>query len=120
MPRRHTISSAATQASRDAAYLDAWRKRIEAVGNKNYPSAASTDGIYGALRLMVAINPDGSVNDIRILRSSGQRVLDEAAVRIVQLSAPFQPFPADMRKDVDVLEIIRTWQFQRGNTFSSF
>ncbi len=68
----------------------------------------------------LAINPDGSVNDIRILRSSGQRVLDEAAVRIVQLSAPFQPFPADMRKDVDVLEIIRTWQFQRGNTFSSF
>ncbi|HTQ98645.1 MAG TPA: energy transducer TonB [Candidatus Acidoferrum sp.] len=119
-PRKYTISSASTKESRDAAYLDSWRKRIEGIGNLNYPEEASRDGIYGTLRLMVSINPDGTVNDIRILRSSGERVLDEAAVRIVQLSAPFQPLPPAMRKDIDVLEIIRTWQFQRGNTFSSF
>lgn len=119
-PRRYTISSASTQQSRDAAYLDNWRKRIEGIGNLNYPVEATQQGIYGSLRVMVAINPDGTVNDIRILRSSGERVLDEAAVRIVQLSAPFQPFSPEMRKDVDVLEIIRTWQFERGNTFSSF
>jgi protein TonB len=119
-PRRHTISSASTQQDRDALYLDNWRKRIEAVGNLNYPKEASSESIYGTLRLMVAINPDGSVNDIRILRSSGERVLDEAAVRIVQFAAPFQPFPPEMRDEVDVLEIIRTWQFKRGNTFSSF
>jgi protein TonB len=119
-PRRYTITSASTKADRDAIYLDNWRKRIEGVGNLNYPTAASEQGIYGTLRVLVAINPDGTVNDIRILRSSGERVLDEAAVRIVQLSAPFQPFPPAMRAEVDVLEIIRTWQFQRGNTFSSF
>ena len=119
-PRRYTITSASTKADRDAAYLDAWRKRIEGIGNLNYPEEASKNGIYGTLRVMVAINPNGTVNDIRILRSSGERVLDEAAVRIVQLSAPFAPFPPDMRANVDVLEIIRTWQFQRGNTFASF
>jgi periplasmic protein TonB len=119
-PRRYTISSASTKESSDATYLDAWRKRIEGIGNVNYPLEASSNGIYGSLRLLVAINPDGTVSDIRILRSSGERILDEAAVRIVQLSAPFPPFPPELRKQVDVLEIIRTWQFQRGNTFSSY
>ncbi len=119
-PRRYTISSASTKESHDALYLDNWRKRIEAVGNLNYPEQASTQGIYGTLRVMVALNPDGSVNDIRILRSSGERVLDEAAVNIVRLAAPFDPFPPELRAKVDVLEIIRTWQFHRGDTFSSF
>ena len=119
-PRRYTISSASTREDRDALYLDNWRKRIEAIGNLNYPQQASAQGIYGTLRLMVALNPDGSVNDIRILRSSGERVLDEAAVRIVRLAAPFEPFPPAMRANVDVLEIIRTWQFHQGNSFSSF
>jgi protein TonB len=119
-PRRYTLSSASTKESQDALYLDNWRKKIEAVGNLNYPKEASEDGIYGTLRLLVAIRPDGTVDDIRILRSSGERVLDEAAVRIVQLAAPFEPFPAGMRTSVDVLEIIRTWQFHRGNTFSSY
>lgn len=119
-PRRYTISSASTKESHDALYLDNWRKRIEAIGNLNYPRAASEQGIYGALRVMVALNPDGTVNDIRILRSSGERLLDEAAVDIVRLAAPFDPFPPEMRANVDVLEIIRTWQFDRGDTFSSF
>jgi protein TonB len=119
-PRRYTISSASTKESYDALYLDGWRKRIEAIGNLNYPRAASEQGIYGTLRVMVALNPDGTVNDIRILRSSGERVLDEAAVNIVRLAAPFDPFPPDLRANVDVLEIIRTWQFDRGDTFSSF
>lgn len=119
-PRRYTISSASTKEAYDALYLDNWRKRIEAIGNLNYPPQASAQGIYGVLRVMVAINPDGSVNDIRILRSSGERVLDEAAVNIVRLAAPFDPFPPELRANVDVLEIIRTWQFHRGDTFSSF
>ena len=119
-PRRYTISSASTKEAYDALYLDNWRKRIEAVGNLNYPTQASAQGIYGTLRVMVALNPDGSVSDIRILRSSGERVLDEAAVNIVRLAAPFDPFPAELRTKVDVLEIIRTWQFHRGDTFSSF
>ena len=119
-PRRYTVTSASTREARDALYLDSWRKRIESIGNLNYPTEASRMGIYGTLRMLVAINPDGSVNDIRVLRSSGEQVLDDAARCIVQLSAPFDPFPPEMRADVDVLEIIRTWQFQRGNTFTSF
>jgi protein TonB len=119
-PRRYTVTSASTKQDADALYLDEWRKRIEAIGNLNYPQAASSNGIYGTLRLMVSLKPDGSVQDIRILRSSGERVLDEAAVNIVKLAAPFSPFPPELRSRVDILEIIRTWQFQRGNTFSSF
>ncbi len=119
-PKGYTISSASTRESRDAVYLDNWRKRIEGIGNLNYPEEATKNGIYGTLRLMVSINPDGTINDIRILRSSGERVLDAAAIRIVQLSAPFEALPPAMHKDIDILEIIRTWQFQRGNTFTSF
>jgi periplasmic protein TonB len=119
-PRRYTMTSASTKQDVDALYLDNWRKRIEAIGNLNYPSQASTDGIYGTLRLMVSLSPDGTVNDIRILRSSGEKVLDDAAIRIVQLASPFDPFPPELRARVDILEIIRTWQFHRGNTLSSF
>jgi protein TonB len=119
-PRRYTMTSASTKQDADALYLDDWRKRIEAIGNLNYPQEASNSGIYGTLRLMVSLKPDGTVQDIRILRSSGERVLDEAAINIVTLAAPFEPFPPDMRSRVDILEIIRTWQFHRGDTFSSF
>lgn len=119
-PRRYTMTSASTKQDDDALYLDNWRKRIEAIGNLNYPQEASSQGIYGTLRLMVSLQPDGSVQDIRILRSSGEPVLDAAAVNIVRLAAPFEPFPPGMRTRVDILEIIRTWQFHRGNTFTSF
>lgn len=119
-PRRYTMTSASTKQDDDAQYLDNWRKRIEAIGNLNYPQEASAAGIYGTLRLMVSLKPDGTVSDIRILRSSGERVLDEAAINIVKLAAPFQAFPDDMRARVDILEIIRTWQFHRGDRFTSF
>lgn len=118
-PRKYTISSASTQKRHDALYLDSWRRRIEAVGNLNYPEQARAQEIFGSLRMLVALRPNGSVQEIRILQSSGQRVLDEAAVQIVSLAAPFDPFPSEMREDVDILEIIRTWRFHRGNSFSS-
>ncbi|MDP1932851.1 MAG: TonB family protein [Gammaproteobacteria bacterium] len=118
-PRKYTISSASTQKRHDALYLDSWRKRIEAVGNLNYPEQARSQEIFGSLRMLVALRPNGSVQEIRILQSSGQRVLDEAAVQIVSLAAPFDPFPPELQADVDILEIIRTWRFHRGNSFSS-
>jgi protein TonB len=118
-PRTYTISSASTQKRHDALYLDSWRKRIEAVGNLNYPEQARAQQIYGSLRMLVALRPNGSVQEIRILQSSGHRVLDEAAIDIVRLAAPFDPFPPEMRTDVDILEIIRTWRFHQGNSFSS-
>lgn len=118
--RRHTISSTEPRNESEARYLDNWRRQIEDIGNRNYPAQAAAQGIHGTLRLLVALNPDGSVQDIRILRSSGKPLLDEAAIRIVQQAAPFTPFPPELRDNTDVLEIIRTWQFQRGDTFSSY
>jgi len=118
-PRRHTISSSSTQQRHDALYLDAWRRRIEAVGNQNYPEQAQQEGIFGSLRMMVALRANGTVQEIRILQSSGERILDEAAVEIVRLSSPFDPFPEEIRADVDILEIIRTWRFHQGNSFTS-
>ena len=68
---------------------------------------------------MVSITPDGALKEVRILDSSGHKVLDDAAIRIVRLAAPFAPFPEEMRQSTDILEIIRTWQFRRNHYTSS-
>ncbi len=115
-PRIRRLTSASTQKASDAWYLEAWRRKIEMVGNLNYPDEARRRRIYGSLRMLVTLKPDGSVTDIRILESSGHKLLDEAAIRIVRLAEPFAAFPEEMRKDVDVLEVIRTWQFRRTLT----
>ncbi len=112
-PRVLRLTSADTRAHRYAAYLDNWRRRVETVGNLNYPEQARRQGLQGTLRLLVALNPDGRVVNIEVLASSGYRILDDAAIRIVQLASPFQSFPVEMRKNVDKLEIIRTWKFEK-------
>ncbi len=112
-PRVKRLTSASTKSHSDAVYLANWRRKIEAVGNLNYPQEAQQNQLYGSLRMMVSILPDGSVKEIKILHSSGNRILDDAAVRIVQLAAPFQKFPVEMRKNTDQLEIIRTWKFEK-------
>jgi protein TonB len=119
-PRRYTISSASTQKARDILYLNSWRKKVEAIGNLNYPAQASAQGIYGNLRLLVSLRSDGSVSEVQVLSSSGYHILDESAIRIVHMGAPYDPFPPEMNKEVDILDIIRTWQFQRNNQFSTF
>jgi protein TonB len=117
-PRIRRLTSVSAKRTVDAYYLQSWRRKVEAVGNLNYPAAARRDRLYGSLRLLVAIMPDGDLKEVRVLNSSGYAILDDAAVRIVQLAAPFAPFPPEMRKNTDVLEIIRTWQF-RKNRYSS-
>ena len=112
-PRILRLTSAETRAHKYAAYLDNWRRRVETVGNLNYPEQARSQGLQGKLRLLVALRPDGSVENIEILKSSGHCALDEGAIRIVQLASPFQSFPIEMRKEVDRLEIIRTWKFEK-------
>jgi protein TonB len=111
--RRKSVS-ASTREFRYASYLGAWARKVERIGNLNYPEAAKDQHIYGSLILHVAVRRDGSVEAIRIVRSSGQDVLDQAAVKIVELAAPFSPFPPEIAAETDVLDIIRTWQFQRG------
>lgn len=119
-PRKRQLTSVSTQESRDAYYLHGWSKKIETVGNLNYPAEARRKKIYGNLRLMVAVRADGSVQEVRVLKSSGQRILDQAAIDIVRLAAPFAPFPPEIRQDTDILEIIRTWQFDKSDRLSSF
>lgn len=119
-PRIKRLTSASTKRSVDAAYLHSWRKKIEAVGNDNYPKQARDKSVFGNLRLLVALYPNGTVKEIEILNSSGQPLLDNAAIRIVRMAAPFDPFPDELRKEADILEIIRTWRFQKNNYLASF
>jgi protein TonB len=117
-PRVRRLTAASAKQAVDAAYLLDWRRRLEAVGNKYYPEASVRYGIYGDLRLLVVILQDGSLEDIRVLSSSGYAVLDEAAIKIVRMAAPFAPFPPELRATTDKLEIIRTWQFEENQLSS--
>ncbi|MBI3772242.1 MAG: energy transducer TonB [Gammaproteobacteria bacterium] len=116
---KHRYISSNTKAFRDAAYLDDWRRKIEYIGNLNYPEEAKRRDLSGNLVLDVAIRADGAIDTIAIRRSSGQKVLDDAAVRIVRMAAPYSPLPPEMRKDTDVLHVIRTWLFESGNRLST-
>jgi protein TonB len=117
-PRVRRLTSVAANASEDAAYLNNWRNRIEEVGNTHYPEKARELEIFGELRLMVALLPNGSVDEVKVLKSSGHKVLDEAAMRIVHLAAPYDAFPPEMSQHVDKLEIIRTWRFHKDRLSS--
>jgi len=108
--------SASIHKAKDAAYLDAWRKRIEKIGNLNYPEIAKQRKLYGSLLLSVAIKADGTIHSVKVNKSSGHKILDDAAIRIVRLAAPFAPFSKEMRKDTDILEIVRLWKFLPDNT----
>lgn len=118
-PRVRVVSTVSTRYDRDAAYVDAFRARVEEVGNKNYPALARQRKIVGNVRLMVAILPTGQVKEIVTLKSSGYPLLDEAARQSVRLAAPFQPFPSAIRRDTDILQIIRTWKFSDQFTSES-
>ncbi len=114
---RHHLATSKRDIS--AWYRDAWRKKVERIGNLNYPEEARRQGIYGSLRVSVLINKDGSLQNMRVLQSSGHKVLDQAALNIVRLSAPFTPFSGDLAAKYDQLEIIRTWRFEHGDRLSS-
>jgi len=111
-PRELVLTSVSTKASRDAAYLNDWTQKIEAVGNQNFPREAVSQQITGSLRLQSIIKWDGSLIKAEILDSSGHRILDDAALQIIHRAAPFQPFPVGIRKDYDQMAIIRTWHFE--------
>lgn len=117
-PKRKWIT-ARTRESKYAAYMDAWRAKVERIGNLNYPDGARRKRLAGTLLLDVALNSNGSVNEVTLRRSSGHRVLDDAAIRIVKLAAPFAPLPANIRREADILHIERTWQFLSSNRLSS-
>lgn len=117
-PRRKAIN-ANTREYVYASYLTTWRKKVERIGNLNYPDEVKSKKLYGDLLLHVAVRADGTVQTIRVVHSSGHKILDDAAVRIVRLAAPFAPFPPEIRKQVDILDITRTWQFLSNNKLFS-
>jgi len=112
-PRKKFIGANA-QEYRFAQYEEDWRVKVERVGTLNYPAEARGKH-YGHLRLTVTIRPDGSVESVELDRSSGLKVLDAAAFKIVQMASPFAAFPADIRRDTDLLVITRTWFFGQGD-----
>lgn len=102
--------TASTREYAYAAYMRAWVARVQRIGNLNYPEQARQRQLYGNLILTVVLNPDGSVAKAEIIQSSGYPLLDDAALRIVRLAAPFPPVP-DKAGDYDQFNITRTWQF---------
>jgi protein TonB len=117
-PKRQQVGARATE-YRFARYVEDWRLKVERVGNLNYPEAARQLKLYGNLILTVSIRADGSVEKVTIDRSSGQKVLDAAATRIVEMAAPYAPFPPEIRRDTEILDITRTWTFARGDELRS-
>ncbi len=118
MPRRKFVG-ARTQEYRFAQYIEDWRIKVERIGNLNYPEQAKREQLYGKLQLSVSIRADGSVESIEVSRSSGHRLLDAAAMRIVKLASPFAPLPPDITKDTDILTITRTWSFSPSDRLES-
>ncbi len=117
-PKRRFVGARAEE-YRFARYVEDWRLKIERIGNLNYPEAARQLKLYGNLLITVSIKSDGSLEAVEINRSSGQRVLDAAAVKIVEMSAPFSAFPPDIKRDTDILHITRTWSFTKGDELVS-
>jgi protein TonB len=113
LPRRKWIS-ANTREYEYAAYMQAWVAKVERVGNLNYPDELRRLKLVGDLIMTVGVNPDGSVESIEVIKSSGLPQLDQAATRIVRLAAPYSPLPEYIESKVDVLHITRTWRFSRG------
>lgn len=112
-PRRKFIT-ANTREHLYASYMRAWVGKVERVGNMNYPEDARRRNLEGDLVLSVDVLTDGSIERVQVLRSSGYDLLDEAAVRIVRLAAPYAELPPQIRAETDVLTITRTWQFSAG------
>ena len=106
--------TADTRASRLAPYLDAWRRRVERIGTINYPSVAQRQGLTGNPVIEVALARDGRLQSARIQRTSGHPEIDAAALDILRLASPFDPFPPELARDYRVLRFAYEWQFVGG------
>ncbi|MBU6954160.1 MULTISPECIES: energy transducer TonB [unclassified Hahella] len=110
-PRVTRLTAVSARKTASAYYMEEWRRELERIGNINYPEEARKRKLEGKVRVAVIIEPDGQVQEINILSSSGAKILDDAVVRIIRLAEPFPPFTEEMRKESDLLEIIRTFSF---------
>ena len=112
-PRKRFVGTRAEE-YRFAQYIEDWRLKVERVGTLNYPEAAKGK-LYGSLLLSVTIKNDGSVDNVEIERSSGHKILDDAARRIVAMAGPYAAFPPNIQRDTDLLVITRSWNFTSSN-----
>lgn len=108
---RHAFPRANAKQDIYAAYMDSWRIKTESIGNRHYPQSAREQGIFGEVVLDVAVNHDGTIYELKVLRSSGHSLLDNAAKRTARDAAPYAPFPKEVRREADILHIIRTWRY---------
>jgi periplasmic protein TonB len=106
--------TADTRAADVAGYLDHWRRKIERIGTLNFPSVARRQKNSGTPVIAVVIDSHGRLSEAYIRKSSGHRELDDAALRILKLAAPFDPFPAELGATHDEIRIAYEWQFLGG------
>lgn len=114
LTRDELYLAADTRASRLAPYLDAWRRRVERVGTLNYPSAAQRQGLKGNPVIEITLQRDGRLQAARIQRSSGRAEIDAAALDILRLASPFEPFPPELARDYRTLRFAYEWRFEGG------
>ena len=110
--------SASTKDYEYRLYFEAWRQKVERIGALNYPESAKA-GNLGALRLTVSLNKEGNIKEIIINKTSGNKELDEAAIKIVRLGEPYAVFSPKMQKEVDLINITRTWKFTEDSYSSN-
>ena len=116
-PRKLFIG-ARTEEYAPAQYLEDWRQKVERVGNLNYPEAAKGK-LYGSLLVYIEINSEGDLVRAEVQRSSGYKILDEAALRILRLATPYGKFPAELKRQADILTFARTWTFTQADQLKS-
>ncbi len=112
------MTSVSAKSADAAAYMVYFEEKVEQIGNINYPREARSQGIFGQVQLIVVLLADGRIKRIEVSKGSGSRLLDQAAVRSVQLASPFKPFPKELRNR-DEIHIIRTWQYQSNNVLTT-
>lgn len=118
-PKKKHVN-ARTRETASAEYMYRWVERVERMGNLNYPDTARREQLYGALILIVGIYKNGELESITVDESSGHKLLDDAAVRIVEMAAPFEPMTGKLAEETDILYIVRTWEFNSSNSVISY
>jgi len=118
-PKIKTVNARTTESS-SAEYMYRWVEQVERVGNLNYPDEARRRQLAGALVLIVGIHKNGEIESVTVDESSGHRVLDDAARRIVELAGPFDPMTGKLAAETDILYIVRTWEFKSGDEIVSY
>lgn len=117
--RRELMVTASTRTSEVVVYLDAWKHKVERVGTLNFPNQARRRAMSGNPVVEVALTADGHLADVKVRRSSGFPELDQAALDILRLAAPFEPFSRELAARHDALRFAYEWQFVRGQVTGS-